>query len=655
MMTSSSLKMWCMLVVVMCSGGVSGVVQAVEGDATTTTHGCGEAVHQLIHMGVAPQNLMDNLPSNVSSAACSGGQCCTEEVYATLQQEQHGAALIQHALRSAAHSLSSAIAAHHAALAGAVSDALTESERVTLQVFSTSYTRLTPRVQPVIHALYVGLQEAIDNNHHHHHAPKTASSPAVLEELLTRFWDDLFPVVYHSALHVKMPPFTQSYSECVRDARKTVRPWGIVPALVNDPLGRLVDAAKLMLHALHTASKTTVAARDFVLPPECQVAAARMSTCGLCHGVTEPPCHDLCLNVARGCLAPLAEIGAGWSDMVNGVARAGRALKAARPVLDRLSDHLPDAVLVAMETGPKLQKKIRRECGPPTHETTGIATNEITHGEHSKNLVAQSNILVKSPGAQDGGHESATAKKENGGDASVIEEANGDGLAGASDGGVVANTVGSAGAHSKWRGEVLVKQIVKDMYVTREWWQNLANMLCNNVSSSNHTNERCWNGEQLGTYSREVAGVGVSAQKYNPEVQISSPDSSVYAKADTLRAVKREILAHITWLPEADSYTRNSHGGSHGGYDGHYEKSGNFPDGGSGSYLAPDDEDSAFDGSGYGSGDGIPETEIESIRNTDVHSVNQKPPVGGAASVSASLLGYTVLMPMVAVFLIRQQ
>ena len=38
--------------------------------------------------------------------------------------------------------------------------------------------------------------------------------------------------------------------------------------------------------------------------------------------------------------------------------RAAKAVRASRGALSRVSEHLPDAVLVAMETGPKLQKKV---------------------------------------------------------------------------------------------------------------------------------------------------------------------------------------------------------------------------------------------------------------------------------------------------------
>ena len=228
-----------------------------------------------------------------------------------------------------------------------MSEALTASEQQTLAVFHSSYPRLTPHVRPVLVALYAGLRNALQH-----------TDSRALDRILSQFWDDLFPGVYHSAVHAKMPPFTQEYSKCIRSSRKTIRPWGIIPALVDEPLNRAIEASRLMLHTLHVAKRTTEAPEIYDLPLECIPASARLTACALCHGVTAPPCHNFCLNVARGCLAPLSEIGAGWSDMTNGVARTGKALLAAKSIFDKLSDNLPDAVLVAMESGPKLQKKV---------------------------------------------------------------------------------------------------------------------------------------------------------------------------------------------------------------------------------------------------------------------------------------------------------
>ncbi|KAF2351529.1 Glypican [Trinorchestia longiramus] len=128
-------------------------------------------------------------------------------------------------------------------------------------------------------------------------------------------------------------------------------------------------------------------------------------------------------------------------------------------------------------------------------------------------------------------------------------------------------------------------------------------------------------------YSHEVAGVGIAAQKYNPEVRIEHPDNSVHTATDTLRAVKREIMARITWLPVSENQMRTHAGGSS-------TPDRRYPDGGSGSYYDQDDEDSDYDGSGYGSGDGPVDVDEEVSRNSG--SPNHLQPISGSEVAGGS-------------------
>ncbi|KAK3858488.1 hypothetical protein Pcinc_035331 [Petrolisthes cinctipes] len=54
-------------------------------------------------------------------------------------------------------------------------------------------------------------------------------------------------------------------------------------------------------------------------------------------------------------------------------------------------------------------------------------------------------------------------------------------------------------------------------------------------------------------YTKTTAGVGISAQKYNPEIRLERPDTTVYTLADRLRVVRRLVMKQLSWLPKADS------------------------------------------------------------------------------------------------------
>ncbi|MPC95186.1 hypothetical protein E2C01_090384 [Portunus trituberculatus] len=49
-------------------------------------------------------------------------------------------------------------------------------------------------------------------------------------------------------------------------------------------------------------------------------------------------------------------------------------------------------------------------------------------------------------------------------------------------------------------------------------------------------------------YTKTAAGVGIHAQKYNPEVRLEKPDTSVYSLIEELRAVRRVSLCNLRCL-----------------------------------------------------------------------------------------------------------
>ena len=228
-------------------------------------------------------------------------------------------------------------------------DALASSERRAMKVLETRYQRVAEAARPVLRQLYVGLRAGL-----------MEKDERVLKKTLTTFWDDLFPPVYHSVLHTLPLPFTERYSQCLKEARRVVRAWGPIPTLVGEPLLRGIHSARLLLHALDVGSHVLQNARNLPVGPECSEAAARLELCGACHGALVPPCPGLCLNVARGCLAPLAEVDGAWTDLSGAVSRVQESLQVVRiaHLLHQLPDKVSEAIMVAMEHGPRLLKKV---------------------------------------------------------------------------------------------------------------------------------------------------------------------------------------------------------------------------------------------------------------------------------------------------------
>ncbi|XP_050694242.1 glypican-5-like [Eriocheir sinensis] len=351
--------MWvrCVVVVVLvgvCWRGAAGeqVEERVQEDDPV---GCGPALTFLVERGVAEKTHLERLPGGDAgkgpgSEVCGGGACCLPEVTEALLAE--GKRSLSQVVSDTAGNMMGVLTTQRQAFNSAVESALSSSERRAVRVLETRYPRVAGAAQPVLRQLYAGLRAGL-----------TQADERPLKRSLAAFWDDLFPPVYHSVLHTLPLPFTERYSQCLREARRTVRPWGPIPTLVGEPLLRGLHSARLLLHALDMGAFVLHSARSLPIGPECSEAAARMELCGACHGSMLPPCHGLCLNVARGCLAPLAEVDGAWADLAGAVTRVQESLQVVRlaHLLHQLPDKVSEAIMLAMEHGPRILKKVGDE------------------------------------------------------------------------------------------------------------------------------------------------------------------------------------------------------------------------------------------------------------------------------------------------------
>ncbi|XP_066952385.1 glypican-5-like [Macrobrachium rosenbergii] len=347
---------WCLAVVLFISVGWHSAVEA-DGANADDPIGCSPALQILVQQNIVTQEHLAQLPSN-GSIICGGGACCVPEITEVLRAA--GRASLSDMVRNTADTLHGALTSHKDVFYRVVEEALTNSEHRAIKEFQNTYPRLAPAAKQVLHNLYSGLRAGLTD----------FEDERALERPLESFWDNLFPPVYHSALHARMPPFSKAYTECLR-GRPEDRPalgHHTHPRRRNPP--PWAPVCRLLLHALDVGADVVNTARNLPVPQECGEAAARLHYCGACHGALAPPCLGLCLNVARGCLAPLAEVDGAWSDLAGAVGRVHESLEAMglSRLLHQLPEKLSEAVMVALERGPKLQKKVRRDCHVPTHQ-----------------------------------------------------------------------------------------------------------------------------------------------------------------------------------------------------------------------------------------------------------------------------------------------
>ncbi|CAL4065149.1 unnamed protein product, partial [Meganyctiphanes norvegica] len=345
-------------------GGLSSAGPAAARGLTTAT--CSDAALDYLQQHGVPATAESAARGNGSSVCGGGGGdsghsggCCSSEVTEALVEA--GRSALSDVVKHQAHNLHKLLTQHREHLHGVVVGALGSAHQRVSAVFATTYPRLSSGSAEVLQELFVGLEVAL-----------TDPDDTALSRTMDTFWDDLFPPVYHSALHARLPPFDSSYRECLRDVRRTVSPWGIIPALVGEPLVRGLQTARLLLHALDQGQDALAAAQRWRAPRECGEAHARMTLCQACHGAAtpSPPCLGLCLNIGRGCLAPLAEVDGAWGDLATAASRAYESLKAAH-----LTQSPPPAARQALRgrhgrprEDLSYKKKVRRECSSPTHD-----------------------------------------------------------------------------------------------------------------------------------------------------------------------------------------------------------------------------------------------------------------------------------------------
>lgn len=190
--------------------------------------------------------------------------------------------------------------------------------------------------------------------------------------------------------------------DCLRHAQSELRPFGEIPRRLANSLARSLDAVRALLSALDLGvqvhiqssssfpfkfnkcffflfpSKVLNATDHAELNGQCRDALLRATYCAQCRGgglgSEFRVCNGLCSNVARGCLAGVADVDQPWNEWVDALERLTSTLLnnvnkdsasttaadlRAQDVLSSVDSRLSEAILYALENGPLLEKKVR--------------------------------------------------------------------------------------------------------------------------------------------------------------------------------------------------------------------------------------------------------------------------------------------------------
>lgn len=147
------------------------------------------------------------------------------------------------------------------------------------------------------------------------------------EEFVNRFFDSLFPLVYNHLINPAVTDSSLEYSECIRMARRDIRPFGTIPQRVMGQMGRSLLPSRTFLQALNLGIEVINTTDHLLFSRECGRAFLRMQYCPHCQGLTlSKPCMGYCLNVVRGCLAHMAELNPHWHAYIRSLEELSDAM-----------------------------------------------------------------------------------------------------------------------------------------------------------------------------------------------------------------------------------------------------------------------------------------------------------------------------------------
>lgn len=309
-----------------------------------------------------------------------------------------------------------------------------------------------------------------------------------VDELVQRFFDALFPLVYNHLINPGLSDISASYAECVRSLSREVRPFGGAPSLLADQIARSGVSGKLLLQALHLGIEVINTTDHLQLSRECRRALLKMHYCPHCQGLTQSkPCMGYCLNVMRGCLASMAEIDIHWREFVSsleGLSARMHGPQDLEQVLLGVHMLIRDAVNHAQKNGPRLSAQVHKLCGPPSRKLTQSVS--IQHSSSRESIPLKAPVKVS-----------------------------GDSLA------------------------VRRRDFLNSLRLYRTYYGGLADQMCGSELVSGD-GLSCWNGTEIvKSYTLRVVGNGIKAQSANPEVKVKGADPVINQIIDKLKHINQ--------------------------------------------------------------------------------------------------------------------
>ncbi|XP_011646962.1 division abnormally delayed protein [Pogonomyrmex barbatus] len=484
-----------------------------------------------------------------------------------------------------------------------------------MTTFNHVYRSMAVQSRPSIRALYQAMMDYVSppNTPDNLQQPLTRET---LQERVREFFTRLFTIAYHYTInpHRDRQDFTEKFKSCLYERIDDIQPFGDTPQDVFKKIGRNLEAARILVQSL-MLGKTVLEKTENVLfatgsgnsPQQeaCYDALLRMTYCPRCKGIGKAvrPCSGFCTNVVRGCLTePASELDLAWSGYVGTVERLVVAVSSdndplglnVKVAVRELDSRISDAIMRAMEEGPKLEEKVRLVCG----RSELLPSDEKSS---SSDVAAAKSSTSSSIGEV---HAAASSLPSHAQDDLLNE---------------------------------LHKQLgnfVASVVRSRIFYGTLADAIC-----EEYPDKRCWNGERIGEYTKTVVDSSVNAQRYNPEFTITmsstpatySSNTNTSALIDQLRHINQVVQSQLALSDGSDGFLADEALEGSGSGDSpvwrHHSPSETYDD--------EDDRDDRDDDEASGSGMGP--TTIDPSTKTQVN-----PTHGGSSTIFLSSVALAI-------------
>ncbi|XP_059919140.1 glypican-2 [Gadus macrocephalus] len=433
--------------------------------------------------------------------------CCSSQMEETLSLQSERDYL--KAIEDTSQFLSTTFTQRHRKFDEFFKEIIDLSEKSMNQMFTTTYGRLFTQNVRVFQELFSELRKYY------------SGGSVSLSEVLSDFWSSLVELVF--SLVNPQYQFNDDYLECVTKHAEQLQPFGDMPRKLRVQVSRAFIAARALSQGLATGRDIVNKATKLSAGSECARALMRQWYCPLCRGVpTLRPCHSLCLNVMKGCLANQADLDTEWNNFVDALYQVSEKLEGPfnmELAAESISVKVSEAIMHMQENSVSISAKVFQGCGSP------------------RPAPARSKRSPKEPGGNRKPFRTYSPEEK---------------------------PTTAAGTNL----DRLVTELKERLRPMRGFWVSLPHTICNDekMAADVSNDDRCWNGQTRGRYLPEVTGDGLVSQINNPEVEvdIARPDVRTRQLIGELRVAANK-LRHAQAGQDTDFMDSEEGSGSGGG------------------------------------------------------------------------------------------